>query len=190
MYERYTFVSRRFRVFDLLFSWKFGKDDVFEVGVFLTSAIYHVRYFESNQLRTLATLRPFEHAGETSLIWKLFLSFVYLLASWLATWSSVLPEKLTVSHLVKFPAFYGTRRFVTAFTTTSHVSQSRAGPVSHASPSHFLEIHFSIMASMRRSSELFSFPQVSPPKSCMHLASSPYVSHAPHIWSFPAWSPE
>jgi hypothetical protein len=36
-------------------------------------------------------------------------------------WSRVLPEKLTGLQLVKkFPAFYGTRRFITAFTTARH----------------------------------------------------------------------
>jgi hypothetical protein len=37
----------------------------------------------------------------------------------IAPWSRGLLEKLAVSQLVKkFPAFYGTRRFITAFTTT------------------------------------------------------------------------
>jgi hypothetical protein len=34
-------------------------------------------------------------------------------------------EKLTVSQLlIKLPAFYGTRRFITAFTTARHLSLS------------------------------------------------------------------
>jgi hypothetical protein len=38
-------------------------------------------------------------------------------------WSRGLLEKLTVSQLVKkFPAFYGTRRFITAFTRAHHLS--------------------------------------------------------------------
>ena len=41
------------------------------------------------------------------------------------SWSRVLPEKLTVPWLVKkLPAFYGTRRFITAFTTACHLSLS------------------------------------------------------------------
>jgi hypothetical protein len=49
-------------------------------------------------------------------------SFQYLTA-----WSRVLPEKLTVPQLVnKFPTFYGTRRFITAFTTARHLSLSWA----------------------------------------------------------------
>ena len=39
--------------------------------------------------------------------------------------SRVLLENLTVSQLVKkFPAFYGTRRFITAFTSARHLSLS------------------------------------------------------------------
>jgi len=43
----------------------------------------------------------------------------------LTSWSRVLPEKLTGFQLVKkFPAFYGTRRFITAFTSFRHLSLS------------------------------------------------------------------
>jgi hypothetical protein len=42
---------------------------------------------------------------------------------YLTPWSRVLLEKLTGSQLVKkFPAFYGTRRFITAFTRAHHLS--------------------------------------------------------------------
>ena len=43
----------------------------------------------------------------------------------LTPWSRVLLEKLTGSQLVKkFPAFYGTRRFITACTRAPHLSLS------------------------------------------------------------------
>jgi hypothetical protein len=43
----------------------------------------------------------------------------------LTLWSGVLLEKLTGLQLVrKFPAFYGTLRFITAFTSACHLSQS------------------------------------------------------------------
>jgi hypothetical protein len=43
----------------------------------------------------------------------------------LTPWSRGLLEKLTVSQLVKkFPAFYGTQRFITAFTRAHHLSLS------------------------------------------------------------------
>ena len=51
----------------------------------------------------------------------------YLLTYLLTPWSRVLLEKLTGSHLVKkFPAFYGTRKFITALTSARHVSPSWA----------------------------------------------------------------
>jgi hypothetical protein len=46
----------------------------------------------------------------------------YLLTYLLTPWSRVLLEKLTGLQLVKkFPAFYGTRRFTTALTSTRHL---------------------------------------------------------------------
>jgi len=43
----------------------------------------------------------------------------------LTPWRRVLLEKLTGSQLVyKFPTFYGTRRFFTAFTVVRHLSLS------------------------------------------------------------------
>jgi len=46
----------------------------------------------------------------------------YLLTKF-TPWSRVLLEKLTGSQLVKkFPAFYGTRRFITPFTSARHLS--------------------------------------------------------------------
>ena len=49
----------------------------------------------------------------------------YLLTYLLALLSRVLLEKLTGLQLVKkFPAFYGTRRFITAFATARHLSLS------------------------------------------------------------------
>ena len=49
----------------------------------------------------------------------------YLLSYLLTSRSRVLLEKLTGSQTVKkFPAFYGTRRFITAFTSVRHLSLS------------------------------------------------------------------
>ena len=43
----------------------------------------------------------------------------------LTPYSTVLLQKLTGSQLVKkFPAFYGTQRFITAFTSARHLSLS------------------------------------------------------------------
>ena len=48
----------------------------------------------------------------------------YILTYLLTSWSRVL-EKLTGSHLAKkFPAFYGSQRFITAFTSAHHLTVS------------------------------------------------------------------
>ena len=47
----------------------------------------------------------------------------------------VLPEQLTGLQLVKkFPAFRGTRRFITALTSVRHLSLSRASPIQSTCP--------------------------------------------------------
>jgi len=62
----------------------------------------------------------------------LILSYTCLL---LTPWSRVLLEKLTSSHLLKkFPAFYGTRRFVTTFTSVHHLSLSWASLIQSIPP--------------------------------------------------------
>ena len=54
----------------------------------------------------------------------------------LTPWWRVLLEKLTGLQLVKkFPAFHGTRRFITALTSVRHLSLSWASPI------HFMYPH-------------------------------------------------
>ena len=56
--------------------------------------------------------------------------YVYLLTYLLTPWCRVLLEKLTGLQLVKkFPAFHGTRRFITALTSVRQISLSWANPI-------------------------------------------------------------
>ena len=60
----------------------------------------------------------------------------YLLTYLLTPWSRVLLDKLTGSSIVqKFPAFYGTRKFITAFTSARHLSLSWASSI-QSIPTH------------------------------------------------------
>ena len=53
----------------------------------------------------------------------------------LTPWCRVLLEKLTGLQLVKkFPAFYGTRKFITALTSVRHLSLSCASPIQSTYP--------------------------------------------------------
>ena len=53
----------------------------------------------------------------------------------LTPWCRVLLEKLTGLQLVKkFPAFHGTRRFITALTSVRQLSLSWAGPIQSIHP--------------------------------------------------------
>ena len=59
----------------------------------------------------------------------------YLLPYLLTPWCRVLLEKLTGLQLVKkFPAYFGTRRFITAFTSFRHPSLSWASPIQSTYP--------------------------------------------------------
>ena len=59
----------------------------------------------------------------------------YLLTYLLTPWSRVLLEKLTGFQLVKkFPTFYGTRRFITTFTSARHLSVSWANSIQSITP--------------------------------------------------------
>ena len=54
----------------------------------------------------------------------------YLLTYLLTPWCRVLLEQLIGLQLVKkFPAFHGTRRFITALTSVRHLSLSWASPI-------------------------------------------------------------
>ena len=58
-----------------------------------------------------------------------------LLTYLLTPWCRVLLEKLTGLQLVKkFPAFHGTRRFITALTSLRHLSLSWANPIQSIYP--------------------------------------------------------
>ena len=59
----------------------------------------------------------------------------FILTYLLTPWCRVLLKKLTGLQLVKkFPAFHGTRRFITELTTVRHLSLSWASPIQSKYP--------------------------------------------------------
>ena len=78
------------------------------------------------RLLTLVFQRTLRFVCFTNVQYKLL---VYSLTNLLTPWCRVLLEKLTGLQLVKtFPAFHGTRRFITAFTSVCHLALSWASP--------------------------------------------------------------
>ena len=116
----------------------------------------------------------------------------YLPTYLLTPWSRVLPEKLTGSQLVKkFPAFYGTRRFITAFTSARHLSLSWARSI-QSMPSHPTSWRSILILSSHLLLDLPSglFPPGFPTKFLYAPLLIPCVLHAPPISFFSILSPE
>ena len=114
--------------------------------------------------------------------------------------STVLPENLTGPQLFKkFPAVYGTRRFITA----SQMHASRPYPLpDQSSPIYFLKIHYNInLPSTPRSSKWFSVPRF-PHQTPVRTSSLPYTCYMPcpyskryimscnNVLPLPLWTPK
>ena len=109
----------------------------------------------------------------------------------LTPWCRVLLEKLTGLQLVKkFPAFHGTRRFITALTSVRHLSLSQASSI-QSTPPHPTSWRSISVLSSHLSLGLPSglFPSGFPTKTLFKPLPSPYVLHAPPISLFSILSP-
>ena len=66
---------------------------------------------------------------------KNYYTIIKMIQHLLTPWCRVILEKLTGLQLVKkFPAFHGTRRFITALTSVRHMSLSWASPIQSIYP--------------------------------------------------------
>ena len=122
------------------------------------------------------------HSGPAVVQFSLTYLFTYLLTPW----CRVLLEKLTGLKLVKkFPAFHGTRRFITAFTSLRHPSLSWASPIQSIYP-HPTSWRSTLILSTHLSLCLPSglFPSGFPTKTLYTPSSHPYAPHAQPISFF------
>ena len=109
----------------------------------------------------------------------------------LTPWCRVLLEKLTGLKLVKkFPAFHGTRRFITALTSVRHLSLFWASPIQsiHQHPTSW---RFVLILSTHLHLDLPSglFPSCFPSKTLYTSSPHPYAPHAQPISFFSILSP-
>ena len=116
-------------------------------------------------------------------------NIIYLLTYLLTPWCRVLLEKLTGLQLVKkFPAFHGTRKFITALTSFRHLSVSWTSPV-HIPTSLLLEIHPNIIHPSTPWSPQCFLPSGFPTKTLYTPSPHPYAPHAHPISFFSILSP-
>ena len=141
-----------------------------------TNCPKHVEFFSKNKFEKLVYLVCFT-------IWVngFFITITYLLTYLLTPCSRVLLEKLANLQLVKkFPAFYGTRKFLTALTSSRHPSLSRASPIQFSYPNPTSWRSIIILSShLRLGLPSGLFPSGFPTSTLYTPLPSPYGPHAP-----------
>ena len=104
----------------------------------------------------------------------------------LTPWCRVLLEKLTGLQLVKkFPVFYGTRRFIIAFTSLRHPSLSWASPIQSTCPQPTSGRSILILSThLRLGLPSGLFPSGFPTRTLYAPSPPPYEPHAQPISFF------
>jgi len=111
-----------------------------------------------------------------------------LLTCLLTPWCRNLLEKLTGLQIVKFTAFYGTRRFITALTSVRHLSLTSPIQSIYPHPSSWRYILI-LSTHLRLGLPSDLFPSDFPTKTLYTPSPHPYASHAQPISFFSILSP-
>jgi len=84
---------------------------------------FRTAVYRRNMYETLCAYTMYDFILTYLLTYLITYLPTYLLTYLLTQWSRVFLEKLTGFQLVKkFPAFYGTQKFITAFASARHLS--------------------------------------------------------------------
>jgi len=98
----------------------------------------------------------------------------------LTAWNRVLLEGLIITKLVKFPDFYGTRRFTNVFTSTHHWSLSWARCIQSVPSHRFPRSHSNVILPYMPRSSAWSLPfrlSIQNIVCICHLFHACYMSH-------------
>ena len=130
--------------------------------------------------------------SKTMIHWRgMHYLLTYLLAYLLTTWSRVLDRLTNFQPVKKFPAFHGTRKFITAFTSARHLSLSWACSIQSIPPHPTSWRFFLILSShLRLVLPRGFFPSGFPTKTLYTPLLSPSELHAPPISFFSTLSHE
>ena len=112
----------------------------------------------------------------SSMTFHILLKVTYLLTPW----SRVLLQKLTTLQLVKkLPAFYGTWRFIAAFTRAHHLSLSWATSIQSIPHIQLPKFHLNIILPSVLGSPQWSLSPRFPHQNPVHTSPLPHVRHMP-----------
>jgi hypothetical protein len=116
--------------------WKLAKrSSSWTAWLWRRKHLEHSKRLEHHIRRRNVTLQKVSIFNHKAVITSSSAKITYLLTPW----SRVLPEKLTGSQLVKkFPAFYGKRRLIAAFTSAATCPSPEPDQSSPRHPSHCL----------------------------------------------------
>ena len=121
-------------------------------------------------------------------LYPLYLQFrkntlwLWILTYLLIPWNRVLLEKLTGLQLVKkLPTFYGTRRFITVFTSARHLTLSSARSIHSIPPtSRFLKIPLNIILPSTPGSRQWSLSLRFTHQNPIHASPLSHTRYMPH----------
>ena len=147
---------------------------------------------EDRIFMSLRTLR--KHSSEwtyDSTYYDKYDEQVHVLTYLFTPWCRVLLEKLTGLQLVKkFPAFHGTRRFITALTSVRHLFLSWVSPIQFIYPNPTSWSSSLILSThLRLGLHSGLFPSGFPTKTYTPPSHHPYAPHAQPISFFSILSP-
>ena len=136
------------------------------------------------------------HAFPISLVIEIYIYIyiyilIYLHTYLLTPWCRDLLDKLTGLQLVKkFPAFHGTRRFITALTSFRHLSLSWASPIQSICPHpNSWRSILILYTHLRLGLSSGLLPSSFPSKALYTPSPHPYAPHAQPISFFSILSP-